>query len=1208
MPPVAEKLSSSSEAALKPALLRLAGSAKRVFVDVGRIDPELRPEPLLRAYQVVRLAGLWELLDARAVQHLAPPSVLVADPSPVEGERLRAALGQKAALLAGPALHLAGLARPFEEAGVLVWSGPLRFDGGEAQNLRLFLHDPAGQRLSDLRLGRALGLPLRGQLLVVGDARFTPGRARAEHVALTRLVHASGVPSLIIAQKGSDPAALAAVIAAAGAQDLPTALAASSADRGSLALHGHAGFSRDEAKAFAGAQLKVTVQRGAAAFNGRKLGQAIEELELAVRYMEVLGDKQYLDGALLYLANAYGLLEDYGHAVPKMERLLALQRESVAEAQKAGKPGPLLAEQAKLVQSLQRMASLRLRDEQYDEALAANRQAIDLYVAVKRPLLAQPAYEQRSLIAEKKGDMKEALAYARLSLETAQKVLAGSPKAAPARATVASAAIRLARLLRMRFSDFAPAMAAAQLALGSTPESAAEERLNALLEISRIHSARGDYSSAVDQAEQALELCRKSKLALQAAPLLEVVNNLYYMGSYARALAVAEEGLQQAGANQLRRIQFFNAQGSIYAALGRTGEALAALEQALRIALKLNLPPEIAASHNNIGDALRRAGRFAESRQRFEKALAIDSKQKDKLGMAFDRANLGLSHELMGRSRDARAELGRALELSREIGAPLNELKALLGLARLDLQASRPADALARLRQGLDKAERLGLRNWSWRFCLFMARALRRQGGTDGARRFLERGVSLIEELPPRALRALGAPKVEEDPEDLYDELIDLYAELGRGEAALDLAERLRARSLIDRVSQGLLALPIKEAAPLLTRLNALLQELEAARAARSRSSNPAEVAAADKDAARLVDELRRTRLALGAINPQLPSLIHVDAWPYARLRPLIQARSRVLFLCYHLSEQHLIIWALQGGKLEVRRLPVSRRQLETTVTAYREHLLQYHQVEELSAQLHRWLIAPVLPAAGATRLVVVPSGALHVLPFAALAPQGGQPLVARTSIAALPSLNALRFLPAARAAAGRRLVVGWAGQGSAPLAFGVKEAEAVAAALTGTRLLRGSEATRARFLEEAPAADLVHVASHGHVDPASPLLSALQLADGDLPLVQVLGLKLRAELVLLSSCESGVGPIDGADAVLGLHQAFLIAGARRVISSLWRVSDLGSALLMKHTARRLARGEPAEAALRTAQNEVRRRFPHPAFWAGFRLDGAVDP
>jgi CHAT domain-containing protein len=135
-----------------------------------------------------------------------------------------------------------------------------------------------------------------------------------------------------------------------------------------------------------------------------------------------------------------------------------------------------------------------------------------------------------------------------------------------------------------------------------------------------------------------------------------------------------------------------------------------------------------------------------------------------------------------------------------------------------------------------------------------------------------------------------------------------------------------------------------------------------------------------------------------------------------------------------------------------------------------------------------------------------------------------------------------------------------------------------------------------------------VHVASHGRLDEESPLLSSLQLADGDLSVAQVLGLTLRAELVALSACETGLGPLDGADAVLGLHQAFLIAGARRVISSLWRVSDLGSALLMKHTARHLARGEPAEAALRSAQNEVRRRFPHPAFWAGFRLDGAVDP
>jgi CHAT domain-containing protein len=101
-----------------------------------------------------------------------------------------------------------------------------------------------------------------------------------------------------------------------------------------------------------------------------------------------------------------------------------------------------------------------------------------------------------------------------------------------------------------------------------------------------------------------------------------------------------------------------------------------------------------------------------------------------------------------------------------------------------------------------------------------------------------------------------------------------------------------------------------------------------------------------------------------------------------------------------------------------------------------------------------------------------------------------------------------------------------------------------------------------------------------------------------------VLGVTLPASLVVLSACETGLGVIDGAGSVIGLQRAFLAAGARRVVSSLWRVSDLGTALIMKHFFRQLREHAPA-AALQRAQQKVRQRLPHPAFWAGFRLDGA---
>jgi CHAT domain-containing protein len=230
----------------------------------------------------------------------------------------------------------------------------------------------------------------------------------------------------------------------------------------------------------------------------------------------------------------------------------------------------------------------------------------------------------------------------------------------------------------------------------------------------------------------------------------------------------------------------------------------------------------------------------------------------------------------------------------------------------------------------------------------------------------------------------------------------------------------------------------------------------------------------------------------------------------------------------------------------------------------------------------------------------------LHVLPFAALH-DGRNYVVAQRTIQYLPSLNALRFIPGASEAAGTsRISFSWARSGQAPLTFAPREAEALALTFPDTMVLKGPTATRAQFIAEAPKAKFIHLATHATYQENQPLLSALELADKPLPVAEILGLPLKADLVILSACETGLGSLDGADGVTSLHRAFLSAGARRVVSSLFRVTDLGTALLMKHFFRHLTQLPPA-AALRHAQNDLRQRFPHPAFWSGFRLDGRLD-
>jgi CHAT domain-containing protein/tetratricopeptide (TPR) repeat protein len=698
------------------------------------------------------------------------------------------------------------------------------------------------------------------------------------------------------------------------------------------------------------------------------------------------------------------------------------------------------------------------------------------------------------------------------------------------------------------------------------------------------------------------------------APLLELVNNLYYTGAYGRALLKADEGLKKAK-SALRRIQFHNAKGTVYAALGRTSKAKAELESALAIATRLDNPIEIAASHNNLGNALRLAGRFAEARAQFEKALDLDRKQDDQLGMAFDHANLGLTEELMGRTRGARHHLKRALSLSRKIGAPLNELKALAGLGRIDLAQGEARAALEGFRKGLSIADRLGMRNWSWRFRLLSGRALRKLGKPGQAQAQLLRGLSIVENRPPRIRKALGAPKVQEEPEDLYDEAVDLMAERGRAAAAFDLAERMRGRSFVDLVSKNAAQIPLEQARQLMKQITGLQMELEAARAAFSRAQASSDRAATREEIKKTRKELASARAALEALNPRLPALVSVDVWPWAKLKTRLGSSpalpAKAMLVAYAATSRRLVIFTVRtdggGSRLRMHQVKIPRQALTRKVQRFREALLQFHQVEAASRELYQLLLKPVLDggASAPEQLVIVPSGPLHVLPFAALH-DGSDYVVARRTISYLPSANALRRKAKphgiARSGLMPRLSFGWAGTKERPLSFSVRETEALGRTFAGASVVQGAAATKQRFLKEAPAAGMLHVATHAEFKEEAPLSTSLELADANLPLLEVLGLKLNAGLVILSACDTGRGPLDGADGVLGLQRAFLAAGAQRVIASLWRVSDLGTALLMKHLFRQLKKHPPA-AALREAQNRVRRRFAHPAFWAGFRLD-----
>jgi CHAT domain-containing protein len=284
---------------------------------------------------------------------------------------------------------------------------------------------------------------------------------------------------------------------------------------------------------------------------------------------------------------------------------------------------------------------------------------------------------------------------------------------------------------------------------------------------------------------------------------------------------------------------------------------------------------------------------------------------------------------------------------------------------------------------------------------------------------------------------------------------------------------------------------------------------------------------------------------------------------------------------------------------------------------------------DEWLSLLYRLMIAPVaqwLPRSPDDLVVLVPQGALFLLPYAALRDPQGRALIDSHTIVVAPSIQTLARLPAKRGARrGDAVVAGnpvfsdiRIGRSGAqvlrlPPLPGAEREAGVVAELLQTRPLIGREASKAAIVQRAPSADVIHLATHGTAEdvrrdgvPGALVLTATDRDDGLLTTSDLMALQLRADLVVLSACNTGLGSIH-SEGVIGMSRAFLAVGARSVVVSLWSVSDQPTAELMQDFYRSLASAPSKAAALRQAMLSTRAKYADPLFWSGFMLIGASD-
>lgn len=281
--------------------------------------------------------------------------------------------------------------------------------------------------------------------------------------------------------------------------------------------------------------------------------------------------------------------------------------------------------------------------------------------------------------------------------------------------------------------------------------------------------------------------------------------------------------------------------------------------------------------------------------------------------------------------------------------------------------------------------------------------------------------------------------------------------------------------------------------------------------------------------------------------------------------------------------------------------------------------------------QLYQLLIQPIadiLPKDPNARVAFIPQDSLFLVPFAALQDASGKYLIEQHSILTAPSIQVLDLTRQQRQRLGSKqeevgnmefLIVGNPSMPSVSpkpgeplqqlpnLPGAEKEAKQIAQ-LLNTQALTGKEATKAAVLERMPKARIIHLATSMLVDKEQGLMSAIALApsgndNGLLTAGEIQTLRLNAELVVLSGCDSGLGTITG-DGMIGLSRAFMSAGVPSAIVSLGYVADEATAFLMTEFYGNLSSRQNKAQALRNAMLATMKQYPNPKDWGTFTLIG----
>jgi CHAT domain-containing protein/Flp pilus assembly protein TadD len=769
--------------------------------------------------------------------------------------------------------------------------------------------------------------------------------------------------------------------------------------------------------------------------------------------------------------------------------------------------------------------------------------------------------------------------------------------------------------------------------------------------MARIFALQADYDSAKIYLEKTLTLFDEAGQKTNVASVTLNIGNLYVdqgnyrigLQNYLKALAIFQEvGCQHGVLDALINI------AEIYQLQGNYDLALENYEEVLKGCEKIGAKVKAAIVMNNIGSIHNLKGNFEVAIRFLNDGLNISAEIGDLEGKATILTELGKAHSSSKKHSQALDFYQSALTIYEEQGNAEMIAKVTSLMAAQNQMRGDSKSAIQFAERSYTSASRVPNLEWIWQAKNILGNAYFASGDFSNAQKAFDEAIDAIEKL---RFQVAGAEQETQRFFELrtapYYAMVKLLVTQNKINDALIYAERAKARVTLDVLQSGKIninkAMTIEEREKE-KRINLELASFNKQIYTENLNENP--------DPKRLfelkskLEKLRLTqdefRAALYAAHPGLRTQRgEMPTMTTERLSQLLTVPSSVL-MEFVVTDEKTYLFVLnkdasQSGSdpsadLHVYTLAESRQSLADRVEKFRNMLASRLGFQDASKELFKILLKPALEDfKDKKEIFIVPDGALWHLPFYALLNNRDRYLIEDHAISFVPSLSVMHIVvnqkkelnkdipktllafgnPALGSKQINQMKENYRDEKLDPLPEAEREVKQIAQLYSDSKVFVGADAGEDKLKLESGSYDILHLATHGIFSDTSPMYSHLVLAqttdvkdeDGLVEAWEIMNMNLKADIAVLSACETARGRVGVGEGLIGLTWAFFVAGCPTAVVSQWAVDSASTSELMVAFHENLKKTDynPAKAlqlaALKLIKSE---NYRHPFYWAPF--------